>query len=158
MTQTRIPEGLATAGRRFGYAAAIGINLLLVWVIGNLADWEVVAFLTAEFADLVPLIQLGLWVTIVANVVYFAYDRSFATRSARLVVDVVNLYVTFRVFDVFPFDFSAHAFNWGLVFRAILLIALVGTAVSAVVHLGQFIRGEAPPSRTLGSRRPLDSA
>ena len=35
-----------------------------------------------------------------------------------------------------------------------LLIALVGTAVSAVVHLGQFIRGEAPPSRTFGSSSP----
>lgn len=158
MTQTRIPEGLATAGRRFGYAVAIGINLLLVWVIGNLAHWELVAFLTAEFADLVPLLQLGLWVTIVANVVYFMDDRSFATRAARLVVDVVNLFVTFRVFDIFPFDFSAHSFNWGFVFRAILLIALVGTAVSAVVHLSQLIRGEAPPPRAFGSRRPLGSA
>jgi hypothetical protein len=158
VTQTRIPEGIATVGRRFGYAVAIGFNLLLVWIVGNLADWEVVSFLTAEFADLVPLIQLGLWVTIVAYVVYFMDDRSFSTRAARLVVDVVNLFVTFRVFDVFPFDFSAHSFNWGFVFRAILLIALVGTAVSAVVHLGQLIRGEAPPPRAIGQRRTPDSA
>jgi hypothetical protein len=140
-TQTRIPETLATAGRRFGYSVAIAINLLLVWIVGNLMDWEIVRFLTSEFSDLVPLIQLGLWATIAANVVYILDDRSFATRSARLVVDVVNLFVTFRVFTVFPFDFSQHSFNWGFVFRAVLLIALVGTAISALVHVGQLLRG-----------------
>ncbi len=136
-TKTRIPEEFATAGRRFGYAMAIAINLVLVWFIGNLVQWELVGFLTVEFADLVPLIQLGLWVTIAANVVYMLDDRSFSTRAARLVVDIVNLFVTFRIFDVFPFDFSAHTFNWAIVFRAVLVIALVGTAIGAVVHLGQ---------------------
>lgn len=149
-TQTRIPEELAKAGRRFGYGIAIGINLLLVWIVGNLMAWEVVGFLTPEFNDLVPLIQLGLWVTIAANVVYMMGDRSFSTRAARLIVDIVNLFVTFRVFDVFPFDFSAHEFNWGLVFRGVLVVALIGTAISAVVHLGQLFGGEAsgdgPPS------------
>ena len=140
-TRTRIPEELATAGRRFGYGVAIAINLVLVWVVGNLLEWELVGFLTAEFADVVPLIQLGLWVTIAANVVYAMDDRSFATRAAKLVVDVVNLFVTFRVFDVFPFDFSAHTFNWGFVFRGVLLIALVGTAISALVHVGELLRG-----------------
>lgn len=148
-TRTRIPEELATAGRRFGYGVAIAINLVLVWVVGNLLEWELLGFLTAEFADLVPLIQLGLWVTIAANVVYAMDDRSFATRAAKLVVDVVNLYVTFRVFDVFPFDFSAHTFDWGLVFRGVLLIALVGTAISALVHVGELLRGpSASPHQT----------
>ena len=146
-TQTRIPEQLATAGRRFGYGVAIAINLVLVWIVGNLLEWELLGFLTAEFADLVPLIQLGLWVTIAANVVYIMDDRSFSTRAARLVVDVVNLFVTFRVFDVFPFDFSAHTFNWGFVFRAVLVIALIGTAIGAVVHLGQLSRSSADPAR-----------
>jgi hypothetical protein len=145
-TRTRIPEELATAGRRFGYGVAIAVNLVLVWVVGNLLEWELVGFLTAEFADLVPLIQLGLWVTIAANVVYAMDDRSFATRAAKLVVDVVNLFVTFRVFDVFPFDFSAHTFDWGLVFRGVLLIALVGTAISALVHVGELLRGPSTSS------------
>ena len=144
-TKTRIPEELAKAGRRFGYGVAIAINLLLIWFVGNLMDWELVAFLTAEFADLVPLIQFGLWVTVAANVVYMMNDRSFSTRAARLVVDIVNLFVTFRVFDAFPFDFSAHTFNWGFVFRAVLVIALVGTAISAIVHLGQMRSGPSEP-------------
>ena len=146
-TKTRIPEELATAGRRFSYGVAIVINLFLVWFIGNLVEWELVGFLTAEFADLVPLIQFGLWVTIAANVVYMVDDRSFSTRAARLVADIVNLFVTFRVFSVFPFDFSAHTFNWGFVFRAVLVIALVGTAIGAIVHLGQLFRGSAASTR-----------
>lgn len=140
-TKTRIPDELAKAGRRFGYGVAIAINLVLVWIVGSLLQWEVLGFLTAEFADLVPLIQLGLWVTVAANVVYIMNDRSFSTRAARLVVDIVNLFVTFRIFDVFPFDFSAHTFNWGLVFRAVLVIALVATAIGALVHLGQLRSG-----------------
>ena len=112
-----------------------------MWIVGNLLDWELVAFLQPEFADLVPIIQLGLWVTVAANAVYIIDDRSVATRSARLVVDVVNLYVTFQIFEVFPFDFSAHAFNWDLVFRAVLVIALIGTAVSAVTHAARIVAG-----------------
>jgi hypothetical protein len=142
-TRNRIPEELATAGRRFGYGVAIALNLVLVWFVGNLMGWDLVGFLTPEFADLVPLIQLGLWVTIAANVVYMMDDRSLSTRAARLVVDIVNLFVTFRIFDVFPFDFSAHTFNWGLVVRAVLVIALVGTAISAVTHLARLRLGPA---------------
>ncbi len=149
-TRTRIPEELAKAGRRFGYGVAIAINLVLIWFVGNLLEWELVGFLTPEFADVVPLIQLGLWVTVAANVVYMMDDRSFATRAARLVVDVVNLFVTFRVFDVFPFDFSAHTFNWGFVFRAVLVIALIATAIGGIVHLGQMFRGETPTDRPYG--------
>lgn len=141
MPQARIPEQLAMAGRRFGYAVAIGINVLMIWIVGNLLDWELVEFLEPEFADLVPVIQLGLWVTIAANAVYLYDDRSFSARAARLVVDVVNLYVTARVFEVFPFDFTAHAVDWALVFRALLLIAVVGSAVSGVVHLGRLLKG-----------------
>ncbi len=141
-TRTRIPEQLAQAGRRFGYGIAIGINLLLVWIVGNLVAWEVVGFLTPEFGDLVPLIQLGLWVTIAANVVYMMDDRSALTRVARLIVDIVNLFVTFQVFERFPFDFSAHEFDWGLVFRGLLVIVLVATAIGAVVHLGQLLGGK----------------
>ena len=149
-TQTRIPEELAEAGRRFGYGVAIAINLLLIWFVGNLMEWELVAFLTQEFADLVPLIQFSLWVTVAANVVYMMNDRSFSTRAARLVVDIVNLYVTFRIFDVFPFDFSAHTFNWDFVFRAVLVIALIGTAIGAIVHLGQLMRGSSEPRAATG--------
>ena len=136
-----MPEQLAQAGRRFGYGIAIGINLLLVWIVGNLVAWEMVGFLTPEFDDLVPLIQLGLWVTIAANVVYLMDDRSVVTRVARLIVDIVNLFVTFQIFDVFPFAFSAHEFDWGLVFRGLRVIALVGTAIGAIVHLGQLLGG-----------------
>lgn len=146
-TKTRLPEELAKAGRRLGYGVAIAINLVLVWVVGNLLEWELVGFLTPEFADVAPLIQVGLWVTVGANVVYMMDDRTFSTRAARLVVDIVNLFVTFRVFTVFPFDFSAHTFNWGFVFRAVLVIALIGTAIGAVVHLGRLFKGEPPPAR-----------
>lgn len=152
VTQTRIPEELATAGRRFGYSVAIAINLLMVWIVGNLLGWEL-AFLQPEFADLVPIIQLGLWVTIAANVVYIVDDRTAATRTARLVVDVVNLYVTFQIFEVFPFDFSAHTFNWGLVFRGVLIIALIGTAVSAVTHVAQIVTGGPRPREGARARR-----
>ncbi len=55
----------------------------------------------------------------------------------------MNLFVTFRIFDVFPFDFSAHTFNWDFVARAVLVIALIGTAIGAFVHLGQLTRGSA---------------
>jgi hypothetical protein len=152
-TQTRVPSELVKTGRRFGYGVAIAINLFLVWFVGNLLGWELLGFLKPEFADLVPLIQLGLWVTIAANVVYVIDDRSFSTRAARLVVDLVNLYVTFRIFDAFPFDFSAYDFNWGFVARTVLVIGLVGTAISAVVHVGQLVGGEPSGRRTHGRPR-----
>lgn len=141
MTQTRIPETVAIVGRRFGYGLAIAINLVLIWIVGNVMDWEVAAFLEAEFAELVPLIQFGMWVTVAANAVYLVDDRSTGTRVARLVVDVVNLYVTFQVFTVFPFDFSSHTFDWALVFRAVLVIALIGTAIAAITHAAQIVTG-----------------
>ena len=118
---------------------AIVVDLVLVWIVGNLLVWEIFGFLEREFADLVPIIQLGMWVSVAANAVYIVDDRSVHSRVARLVVDAVNLYVTLQIFAVFPFDFSAHGFEWGLVLRGLLLIALIATLIGAVAHAAQIV-------------------
>lgn len=40
--------------RRVGYSIAIGINLVLLWVINNLVAWGWPPFLTRGFETLVP--------------------------------------------------------------------------------------------------------
>ena len=41
---------------------------------------------------------------------------------------------TVRIYQVFPFDFSAYEFPWETLTRAILIIAIVGAAISIIVE------------------------
>jgi hypothetical protein len=56
--------------------------------------------------------------------------------------------VSIRMLRVFPFDFSAYAFDWALLTRIVLWVAILGSAVAVVVWVVQLLRAiVAPASR-----------
>lgn len=138
-------DELKRVGRRFGFGIAIVINAVLLYVVQNLTSWDVLPFLTTEFDSLVPWISLSLIVGIVANFLFMVNDDYRLRSVGDMVTNLVSLAVTWRIFQVFPFDFSAYEFNWDLVARIVLILAIVGTfagAIAAVTKLATGRKGQ----------------
>jgi hypothetical protein len=124
----------SVAARRFGYAVAILVNLVVIGFIYVWPGWRVLPFLTDEAAAVIALLALSVFVTIAVNLVWIAYDPLWMRSLGDLVTSIVGIVVMSQFLIVFPFDFQADS-PWELVTRIILIVGLVGTAIGAVVHL-----------------------
>lgn len=130
-------------GRRAGYVVAIIVNLLVLGFINTWPGWESFDFVTADAADVVPLINLSIGVSILVNLVYLVADAPRIKAIGEMVTSAVAMVVSVIVLRVFPFDFSAYAFPWELVTRVILVIAVIGSGISVLINLYRAIRGSA---------------
>jgi hypothetical protein len=144
MTVDNAEASRASIGtRRFGYAIAVGINVLLVVVVNNLLDWGWLKWLTPEFEKLLPVINLALGVNIVLNFLYMAYDEPPLKAATQIIVNLIAIAVLVRTLQVYPFDFSAYDFpidisafdlTWDLVARLLIGLAILGTAIAVVTE------------------------
>lgn len=140
-TQATAPD-VARIGRAVGDLVTIGINLVLLYVVRHVMDWGWPAFLTEDFDAVVPWISASLIATVVASIVYLADDRRVIRRMGGAIVGVVSLLATIRVFQVMPFDFSEFDFDWSIVATAVLVLAIVGTAIGIVTDLVGLLTGD----------------
>ena len=122
---------------------AIIVNLLVYGFINTWPGWDSFDFVTADAADVVPLVNLSIGVSILANIVYLVVDAPRVKAIGEMVVSAVAMVVSVIVLSVFPFDFSAYTFPWELLTRVVLVIAVIGSGISVLVNLYRAIRGSA---------------
>ena len=140
--QIDVSPELKRAGRRFGHGVAVVINVAMLLAVQYILEWGWLPFLTDEFADVVPWISLGLAATIVANLVYQFNDTSVVKSSGQILVNLISFLVTYRIFLVFPFDFSGSTFNWEVVVRVLLVLAMVGAGLGVLAEVIKLATGE----------------
>lgn len=134
-------------GRQLGYSIAIGINVVLLIIVQNILDWGWLPFLTEEFAGLVPWISFSIGAAIVANTIYLFDDERFVRSVGQIGLNLINIVVTYQILTVFPFDFSAYSFDWDLVTRIVLIVAMVGSGIGAITEVFKLASGESYKER-----------
>lgn len=130
----------STASRRGGYVVAAVINAVFLWLIHVSPGWDAVPFLTADFQQVLWLIDLSLVVTIALNLLYLIRDPRRLTAAGAVVTSAIGLAASVAMLQVFPFDFGTSSF-WPVVFRIALWVAIVGSAIAVVVNLVAVVRG-----------------
>jgi hypothetical protein len=143
MTVTRqTPMAMTTSDivRRSGYLIAIAVNVVMLYVVNNLLAWNILPFLTDDFGRVLWLIDISLVATIVVNFIYLAYDRSWFRSLGQIGLNLISLAVAVRMYQVFPFDFSASAFDWTQIARVVIIFTILGTAIGAIVEGLKLVR------------------
>jgi len=135
------------AARRFGYVISIVINVAMLVIVQNLLEWGWPAFLTDEFAEVVPWISFSLIASIVANIIYQIDDSQNVKSVGQIAVNLISVWVTYVVLTVFPFDFSAYQFDWEIVARVVLILAIVGAGIGALAESIKLISSLSEPRR-----------
>lgn len=138
--------GPASAAARLGYAVAVVINVVMLYVVNQLLEWDIVPFLTAEFDRVLPLVNLSLAVSIGVNVVRLLYARAWFVTLTDLVATGFGLPALIQTWRVFPFEFDRDGFPWDQGVRVILVVAIAGSAIAMVVGLVKLIRLALPPA------------
>lgn len=128
-------------GRQFGYSIAIGINVVMLIIVQNILDWGWLGFLTDEFAEVVPWISFSLGASIIANLIYLFNDDHVVKSAGQIALNLITIVVTYQLFSVFPFDFSTYSFDWALVMRIVLIVAMVGAGIGALTEIKKLASG-----------------
>jgi hypothetical protein len=140
-THIDVSPDMKRVGRRFGYAVAVVVNLVMLVIVQNVLDWGWPPFLTDDFTQVVPWISFSLVVSILANVVYQFNDDPTVKSTGQIGVNLISILVTYQMWQVFPFDFSAYQFDWAIVVRVLLILAMVGSGIGAVTEAMRLARG-----------------
>ena len=133
------------AARRFGYLVAAAANVVLLILIHVSPGWREMPFLTDAAADAIPLVTFSLVAGIVVNAVWFLTDPLWLRSLGDMVTAAISVVVLSRVLALFPFSFDDGSML-RTVFRVVLVVALVGTAIAVVVHFVAMIRHLAEPA------------
>ncbi|HEX7100020.1 MAG TPA: hypothetical protein VF377_12345 [Acidimicrobiia bacterium] len=140
-------SGAGTSGDpRLGYAVSVAINVALLYAATNVLEWNVLPFLTRTWTEVLPWVAATLIASIVANVVYLFDDTRPIRAAGDLVTNLVSVAATFRLFAVFPFDFSRYAFDWAVVARVLLVLGMAGATIAAIVALVRLLVGGRGPA------------
>ena len=79
--------------RRLGYGISIVVQVALLILVNNLVEWDIAPFITEEFNDLVPYINVSLVASMVVNAVYFAFDPRWFRSFTQAILNVISLVV-----------------------------------------------------------------
>jgi hypothetical protein len=135
------PKKRQTAGmRRFGYAVAIAINVLLVFLINEWPGWSSVEFLTAETETVIPILNASRVISIMVNAIYLIADPRWLRALGDAVTAAVSFTVILVTLRVFPFDFTAYSFDWAMLVQVVLGVGMIGCLVGVIANLVTFTR------------------
>lgn len=127
--------------RRFGYLVALGVNLLLLFLINRSPGWQVVPFLTDQTPLVLGLVNASLWAGIVTNILYAVHDPRWFRAVGGLVTTAVGFAALVRSWQVFPLDFGVSSVPWDTLARWAIAVGIVGSAIAIVVQLITFLAG-----------------
>ena len=125
----RAPRG----ARIVGYAIAIAINVVLLYVFHNLQRWDLPYIMADEFSRVLPALDVSLAASTAANALFIAFDPRWFRSAAQAVLNVLSLNAVYAVWRVFPFDLPGNLGVWarrGLV--ALMLVIAIATVVEAL--------------------------
>ena len=132
--------GPSVTARRAGYAVAMTVNLVLLYLVNVSPGWQAVPFLTESTTDVLLLVNLSMVAAVVANAVYSVVDSPWVRALGDAVTTSVGLASLIQIWQVFPFAFDTTSVPWDVVARWVIGVAIFGCVVAIIVALVRLVR------------------
>ena len=147
MTPIAAPARRSRAARRVGYASAVLVNVAVLYAANRWPGWEKLPFLTDDTDEVMAWVNASLLTNIAANLLYFVADPPRLRALGDVVTTSVGVGAMVKIWQVFPFDVSSDSSGWGLLFRFLLALGIIGSAIGIVAGLARLAKAAAPPRR-----------
>ena len=134
MPPTTAARRPSAAARRVGYLVGIVVSAALLFILNGQPGWQALPFLASDTTQVIGLVNLSLAVSLSVNVVYLFYDPPWLKSLGDLITAGIGLAVAIRVWQVFPFAFHGSAAWWSTAVHVLLILAIVGSAITVVVQ------------------------
>ncbi len=81
----------------------------MLYLVHGILRWGWPAFVTEDWDRVLTVVSLSIVATIIANTLFFWYDRPWFKSLMNLMTTAIGLIAAIRMWQVFPFDFTGYA-------------------------------------------------
>jgi hypothetical protein len=118
------------------FIAAVIVNLVILYIANNLINWNL-SFIDNSFLQVLGILNIFLISAIVVNFLFIFYSKGWFRNLLLIPVDLLGLVTAYTLFMVFPFIINNLILEYLLKF--ILLVFIIGSFISLLVHIVKFI-------------------
>ncbi len=111
----------------------------MLYLINRDPGWQAVPFLTDATTEVLALVNASIAVSLVANLVYLAWDPAWLKALGDLVTISVGVVAMVRIWQVWPIDFPAGS-AWDVLARVAVGVGIAGGLVGIVASIGRATR------------------
>ena len=120
--------------KQVDYIIAIIVNVIVLYVGINLLKWHV-PYVKESFAAVLPALYLSTGSNILGNALFLINTGTYLQITIRLIINLFSFYFLYRLYVVFPFDFSAVT-NWfNTAVKVGLVLGMIGVIIGADVDI-----------------------
>ena len=123
--------------RRFGHLVTIVVSLALLYLANGLPNWNT-PIITNDWPDVLWAVNLSLGATIVANLIFLAFDPWWFRESVQIALTGLSIIVLGTLYRVFPFDLGQARYDQ--LARLVLLVAILGVSIALIAELVSLAR------------------
>lgn len=123
--------------RWYNYVFSIVINLILLYVVNNLIYWNL-SFISPNFTDVLWALNLTLVVTIIANVMFILYHKSWFKHATKVVMNITALIAAYTLLTVFPFIINQSLIVLGL--KILIILGIIAAIVAIIIEIFKLIQ------------------
>ncbi len=139
MSANTQPTVARKGSARLGYAIAVLVNIVLLYVFHHLLAWGV-PFLTPAFSGVLWAVDLSLGASIAGNVLFLIYDRPWFKHLAQIVMSILAFVSAYVLYRAFPFAFAWTWLTWAV--RVALLVGMLGLTIAVIADLVALVTGK----------------
>ena len=138
--EEKLPETVQRSSRA-GFIITILVNIGVYIVVNRLAGWNI-SFLLDSWKDVVPFINISIYVTVIANILFLFYSDFWFYNLAHVGLNGLAIFVMYKVVRIFPFDFTAIGHEWintGLVI--VIIVGIGGVTIAMIARIARVFTG-----------------
>jgi len=138
-----MPARKPKSKRIAGYVINIILNALFLYIVNNLLRWEA-QFVTQRWTEVLGILNVQIILSLIVYISFLVYDGRKYFFTARTILDLLSLVVTYRLVAVFPFDFNGFYRQAWLngAFPYLLWLGIFGLLIAIIHRTANLVRGK----------------
>ncbi|PIS14249.1 hypothetical protein COT64_03675 [Candidatus Shapirobacteria bacterium CG09_land_8_20_14_0_10_39_12] len=110
------------------------VNLVFLYILNN-KSFQNTSLIAKNFNLCLPMVNLFLSAKIIGSLLIFLNDSVRFRSVVSMFLNLLGLVTAYILYKIFPFNLPAIAsFNGGVLVRAVLFLAMIGTGVAVIVE------------------------
>lgn len=123
--------------RKFGYFAAIIVMIVLIYVLRHLRQWGF-NFLTDDFSKCLYYIELSIYISIAAQVLFIFYDNRWFKHIIQGLTNIAGAVALIMFYVIFPLNIQSDVWTKWIKIGILIIFGL--SVISIIVEIVKGIR------------------
>lgn len=117
-------------GKRKGeYVGNIIFNLIFLWIVNKIPDWNP-GFIGGNYGAVLWILNVNILIQIGGNALMWIFDFRMLRYLSRIIMEASSFLTVMTLYFIYPFDFS-HYLNLSWIDRILPILFIIAMVVSA---------------------------